>query len=244
MRNATKTKGQVISIRAFGSGTYLLKLRPQKKNIGFLPGQFLNLTLDDFDCTAGFWPEGRVFSIASEPGQDDVTIVYSVKGAYTRRMEKELFVGKEVWLKYPYGDFIIRDEAVGSDPLVLIAGGTGISPFMPYLMRKDLCVEGATIHLYYGVRRPSLLLFGKELSDVARKLARIHLHYFAEEGASEAAGFVCGRPNIPAMQADLGRSFRNAIIYLSGPPLMIKCLKGILGECKIAMERIRIDQWG
>jgi len=48
-------------------------------------------------------------------------------------MEKELEIGREVWIKFPYGDFIIDTFVNPGDNLVLIAGGTGISPFIPFL---------------------------------------------------------------------------------------------------------------
>jgi NAD(P)H-flavin reductase len=94
------------------------------------PGQFLHLTVDVYDPTGGFWPESRVFSIASAPGASEISIVYSVKGQYTKRMERVLAPGYEVWLKLPYGDFIVESAIEKDQDIVLIAGGTGLSPFL------------------------------------------------------------------------------------------------------------------
>src|ERR1035438_8343115 len=92
-------------------------------------GQFLHLTVDDYD-PSGFWPESRVFSIASSPRERKrLRICYSVKGRYTTKMEQVLKVGGEVWVKLPYGDFVID----GSNDAVLLAGGTGISAFTAFL---------------------------------------------------------------------------------------------------------------
>ena len=71
-----------------------------------------------------------MFSIASSPRERDrLTITYAVKGAFTTRMERELAVGREVWVKLPYGEFVIdptRDA-------VLFAGGTGVTAFTAFL---------------------------------------------------------------------------------------------------------------
>jgi len=40
----------------------------------------------------------------TNPCDHSLKITYSVKGVFTKRMASELFMGKEVWLKLPYGD--------------------------------------------------------------------------------------------------------------------------------------------
>ena len=95
----------------------------------FKPGQFMHLALDPYE-PGGFWPESRVFSIASSPGdRHRLTITYAVKGAFTGRMERELAPGVSVCAKLPYGEFMVdptRDA-------VLFAGGTGITAFAAFL---------------------------------------------------------------------------------------------------------------
>ncbi len=53
----------------------------------------MHLALDRYD-PGGFWPDSRVFSIASSPVERQrLTITYAVKGAFTTRMERELTPG-------------------------------------------------------------------------------------------------------------------------------------------------------
>ena len=107
MSNPVKLKAQVLSVKSFGPDTYSVKFKPEVSPPRFKAGQFLHLTIDEYDPAGGFWPESRVFSIASAPGMSELEIVYSVKGRYTRRMADHLSSGREVWLKLPYGNFII-----------------------------------------------------------------------------------------------------------------------------------------
>src|SRR6185436_15694325 len=95
----------------------------------FRAGQFLHLALDRYDPT-GFWPESRVFSIASAPAErGSVRITYAVKGRFTGRMEAEAVEGREVWIKLPYGDFFVDERA----DVALFAGGTGVTAFTAFL---------------------------------------------------------------------------------------------------------------
>ncbi|MBD3420529.1 MAG: hypothetical protein GF398_10465, partial [Chitinivibrionales bacterium] len=48
-------------------------------------------------------------------------------------MQQELEIGKDVWLKLPYGHFIIDSCVKPEQDVILIAGGTGISPFLSFL---------------------------------------------------------------------------------------------------------------
>ena len=115
----------------------------------FRAGQFLHLALDPYDPT-GFWPESRVFSIASPPAQrDSVRITYAVHGQFTARMESDLAEGRQVWIKMPYGDFVIESQA----DVVLFAGGTGVTAFTAFLEdlpRGDTAVGDARLWRPHG----------------------------------------------------------------------------------------------
>jgi NAD(P)H-flavin reductase len=169
-----------------------------------------------------------------------VTIVYSVKGEYTKRMERELAVGKEVWLKLPYGDFIIGDDLLNQGPLALIAGGTGVSPYWPFL--KSQSERQGSVHLFYGVRKPEHLLFRADLETAIGK-SWFHLHLSVEEGASEGLPFEPGRLSIDKVVRDLGAGFATANFFLSGPPGMIRKFKEDLVALGVESPRIHIDEW-
>src|SRR6187431_754833 len=103
---ARKLACTVRSVVDHGDHVYTVELDTRGATPRFIPGQFLHLALDPYD--GGFWPESRVFSIASSPAdRDRLLITYAVKGAFTSRMERELRPGGEVWVKLPYGTFTV-----------------------------------------------------------------------------------------------------------------------------------------
>jgi len=235
-----KVLAKVSSVDRFGGDTYQVTMAVAKRYTKFTPGQFLHLALDHYDPTGGFWPESRVFSIASPPGCEHVTVVYSVKGAYTRRMEKELVVGREVWLKLPYGSFVIGNETQKTRTVTLIAGGTGISPFVPFLSRPEPRV--ADVALFYGVRSPDLVLFRDTLRMVSRDQGT-KLYLISESGADPEFPSRTGRLSISLVKETLRDRFPSSVFYLSGPPAMIRAFRTDLVAAAIPQDCIHIDEW-
>ncbi|MGB9599006.1 MAG: hypothetical protein ACPL7I_00520, partial [Myxococcota bacterium] len=86
MPNPVKIRCRVDEVIYHSDSVSSVFLVPDKKIPKFLPGQFLHFTLDEYDPSTGFWPESRVFSIASAPVENRIRITYSVKGRFTKRM--------------------------------------------------------------------------------------------------------------------------------------------------------------
>jgi ferredoxin-NADP reductase len=247
MPNPVKLRANVAAVDSFGDGIHRVRFVPCTPAPRFKAGQFLHLTVDDYDSAGGFWPESRVFSIASPPGTDHIDIIYSVKGRYTRRMEDRLAVGVDVWLKLPYGEFIVERGLLPKQDVVLVAGGTGISPFLPYLenlLRSHTCER--RVRVYYGVRNRRLALAAGLLSSCAVSgLADARLFVESEErGDTSSLGLPCekGKLNvnrIAAESSDLDRP----VFFLSGPPEMIRAFREGLTSAGFAAGAIKIDEW-
>jgi len=178
MATPQKIRCQVQQITAHGDHVYTVDLTPERPVPRFRPGQFLHLTLDDYD-PSGFWPESRVFSIASSPTQRGrLRISYSVKGSYTTRMEKELSPGRRVWVKLPYGDFVIQEAT----DVVLLAGGTGITAFTAFL--ENLTAGNQHMaYLVYGARNSDLLIYRDMIESRANLIPSLRTFLFHREYA-------------------------------------------------------------
>lgn len=231
-----KIRCQVADIIDHGEHVYTVDLLPERPVPCFQPGQFLHLALDPYD-PSGFWPESRVFSIASSPSQRErLCISYSVKGRFTTRMEQELRMGGEAWVKLPYGDFVIRSDR----DVALFAGGTGITAFTAFL-------DGLTpayphrVTLFYGARRPELFLYRKMIATRAAALSQLTVHYFVEQDAQGdhiRAGRLSAEAALPLVAAPLDANY-----YLSGPPVMLHTLRAQLQQQGVAAPAIFVDAW-
>jgi ferredoxin-NADP reductase len=195
----------------------------------FRPGQFLHLALDAYE-PGGFWPESRVFSIASSPRERDrLAITYAVKGAFTARMERELAPGGSGWVKLPYGEFIVDS----SRDAVLFAGGTGVTAFTAFL--QSLQPDQATrVLLFYGARKPDLFVYGPLAVACAHDVPSLTCKLVCEE--------THGRLEVDAAWPAI-TTLHNPVFYLSGPPQMLSALTAQLRTHDVPPAAIRTDAW-
>jgi ferredoxin-NADP reductase len=239
-----KVACRVERIVSHGEGVYSVELRPERPAPRFRPGQFLHLALDPYDPSR-FWPESRAFSIASSPTQRDVLrILYSVRGGFTARMEHDLVEGRRVWIKMPYGEFVIDAQR----DAVLFAGGTGISAFTAFLEGLTP-VDGRRVVLAYGARTSRLLICRDAIERRMKAVSSLETHYFVEdvdpEDQRRAGSDVTtqtGRVSVAAMWPRLSRPFE-AAYYISGPPGMLRAISFDLRSSGISAEAIHIDAW-
>jgi ferredoxin-NADP reductase len=241
----TQKLGCVVErVVAHGERVYTLALRPERLVPRFRAGQFLHLALDPYD-PSGFWPESRVFSIASSPEQRDIVrITYAVHGRFTARMESDLVEGRHVWIKMPYGDFVVD----GRTDVVLFAGGTGITAFTAFLEGLTPA-EHQSVRLAYGARTYSLLIYRDVVERCARRLPSLEVTYFIEHDGETGSPALAprlrsipGRVSVDTVWPQLGCPFDTAY-YISGPPPMLRTIGQDLRARNISPAAIHIDAW-
>jgi len=216
-------------------------MKPLKTCPVFKPGQFLHLAIDEYDPSF-HWPESRVFSIANSPTRNEnIRIVFAVKGIFTKRMFDEITEGNKVWLKLPYGNFTFPEN---DSELVLIAGGTGITPFISYLEYALDKRSKNKIYLWYGVRSPEYIIFRNLLNQCQLILRNFHFRLFIENNIIKY-NFDNVYKGPLSIENILHNNSPNAqwLYYISGPPQMIKSFKEIMLNRGIKEENIRIDEW-
>jgi ferredoxin-NADP reductase len=219
----------VRSITDHGERVYTVELERSISVPTFKPGQFLHLAIDPYDGT-GFWPESRVFSIASSPrDREALTITYAVKGPFTSRMERDLAPGSHVWVKLPYGEF----EVDPSNDTVLFAGGTGVTAFTAFL-RSLAPDHGPRVLLFYGARTRDLFVYGPLAEGCAREVPSLTCNLVCEETQ--------GRLEVDRAWPAIA-SLHDPVFYLSGPPAMLDALTTQLRRRDVCAERIRTDAW-
>jgi len=237
-----KIQVKVIEIESFSYTVKRYRLAPQKTGIRFKPGQFLHLAIDAYDPSTN-WPDSRVFSIANSPTRTEYIDVFVSKiGEFTSKMFQSVKVGDEVWIKLPYGTFNF-DESINKDT-VLIAGGTGISPFISFLQYAVDNKLNPAIHLNYGVRKTDMLIIQDLVKEAKQKLANFNYNIYIEEEISANFGLHLKSGQLPVSKiVDESLSLNQAVYYLSGPPAMITAFDKELKAKGVDKQYIKYDNW-
>lgn len=111
-------------------------------------GQYIDLVLSD--------GSRRSFSIANRPqrnGLIELHIRQLPGGLFIQKVLDTLHQEGELSVEGPFGEFYLRDQPQDChSPAILIASGTGFSPFKA--MIEELAAEGIQrpVHLYWGGR--------------------------------------------------------------------------------------------
>ncbi|MDR2026245.1 MAG: FAD-dependent oxidoreductase [Prevotellaceae bacterium] len=222
-----KYKAETVSVQNPFAGVYTLEFSSEKR-FKFAPGEFLHLALDEYD-PSGAWPESRCFSIQTAPEEENIKITYAVKGRFTQRMEQELSVGKQVWLKLPFGDLFTQEHS--RENVVFIAGGTGITPFLSLFTDKSFA-EYLNPALYLGFRNRDLHFYHNETerAQCLNSGLKITVFYQDTDGVIDIEQIHASNPDAGAF-------------FISGPPVMIKNFKQYLLTKGVNENRIKTDDW-
>ena len=155
-------------------------------------------------------------------------------------MYDEIKEGDTIWLKLPYGYFTFDEE---NKDIVLIGGGTGITPFLSFLEYAIDNKINSKIKLYYGVRSKELILFEDIISECDEFLPNFDKFIYLEnERNINNNKFRKGILNIEQITNETENK-DNFIFYLSGPVDMINNFKSYLKDNNINETQIRIDMW-
>lgn len=243
MGTPSRFEATVANVIRHGPNVASYLLAVQGRRIRFKPGQFVHLTLETYDPSL-HWPESRAFSIASGPSSGErLRLTISRQGAYTSRILDEVEEGRTLWLKGPYGEFTVAPRE-GTERVVLVAGGTGITPFCAYMEEEVLRPEKHVVPvvLHYGARSPDLLVY-RDLADrCAAAVTGFSVRYYLEtpNGFPRAIRGRLDIDRIVGEQAAPGR----CLYYLSGPKPMISAFSCRLRrDLRVPEDRVLIDAW-
>ncbi|MEL6891670.1 MAG: ferredoxin reductase family protein [Actinomycetota bacterium] len=198
---------RITSARTEGSTT-TIEMEPVGRPLQHRSGQFVFLKVQ-----ARGLREPHAFTIASAPGASRLRFVIRDLGDWTARLcervERDGLVGSEVIVEGPYGEF--RPVGRRGQPVVWIAGGVGITPFLAAI---DDAGPDPTIvpHLLYAVRSADENGVVEELRRAA-SAGRIRLTVFESSA---------GRRLSPAdLDPTVGRDLAGAHVALCGPASLV-----------------------
>ena len=209
------------------------------KPLRFWAGQFVDLTIPGRGIT-------RSFSMANAPsGQNRLAFIIKKypDGAFSALLDGGLRPGDRLTAKGPYGTCFRREERPG--PMVLIGGGSGMSPLWSILNDHAESGEQRPVRFFYGVRTRRDLFHLDEFAEFARRLPDFRFipalshaepgdEWTGETGfVHEVVARVLREEGLPG-EIDA---------YTCGPPPMIDAVLPVLQMAGVEPERIYFDKF-
>ncbi len=209
----------------------------------YRPGQFLGF---DFAVPGHGGPVARTYTL-SDSGPKDGCYRISVKrepeGVASKHLHDEVGVGSEIPVRAPSGDFYLDD---GADPLVLLAGGVGVTPLLAMVNHIAENLIDREAHLFHAVLNSHVQAFGPHLKELANNHRNIHLHVAMDQPAEGDASDIEGRLDVDKLKAALpdGLIPDKARVYMCGPVPFMKALYQGLRDAGMAQDRIHYEFFG
>ena len=178
----------------------------------FLPGQYVNIGVPDSGQT-------RSYSFSSRPGDTHASfLIKHVPGGLMSGWLERAQPGDRVPMTGPLGSFYLREVM---RPLLLLAGGTGLAPFLSMLEVLAQRGEARPITLIYGVTRDQDLVLVEALEAFAARLPQLTVVTCVADPqtAHPRQGYVTQHMGREALHDG------DVDVYLCGPPPMVDAVR-------------------
>ncbi len=212
-----ETTGTVSEVNLISATAIELKITSDE-DIAFLPGQYVNITVPGTS-------ETRAYSFSSRPGSRELSfLIRNVPGGLMSSwLVGQAKTGDKVTLAGPMGIFYLRP--VGR-PLLMLAGGTGLAPFLSMLEHLKASGSSQPVHLIYGVTNDEDLVAVEALEAYAAEIENFTFKTVVAnaESGHPRTGYVTNHmEDAPINDGDVD-------VYLCGPPPMVDAVLGYFRE--------------
>lgn len=223
-------EAEVVAVDHLSETSFGLRVKLARP-IGFLPGQYVNISVPGTDAQ-------RSYSFSSAPGSDEGTFLIRnlPGGVMSTYLGQQAKPGDAVTLTGPMGAFYLRPMV---RPQVWLAGGTGLAPFLSML--EQLAEHGSDqpITLYYAVTRAADLVALDRVQALAEQIGtvRVITVLAADEDAHERKGFVTDH----LTAGDLHDG--DVDVYLCGPPPMVDAVRAHMAKLGVTPASFHFEKF-
>ena len=228
---------RIASVRQETPTVKSFRLDLEGREFHFLPGQWA----DCYEEIAGRL-EVAGYSMTSSPltkGMIELAVKRVGGNPVTQFLHERATVGDLLYVDGGHGECFYA-QGVGA-PLVLIAGGIGITPLISILRHVDEAEPDVSVTLLHSVGEPSELLFRDRLEEIARRNSRVRCLFTVTQTTGGTWKGLAGRID-GAMLRGL-RLDRNGLFYVCGPPAMIDGVVALLQGLGVPGSHVKYERW-
>lgn len=219
----------------------------------FHPGQFLTVTVTPVGQAHAVV---RCYSLSDRPEPDHYRITIkrvpappgrpdAPPGACSSHFHDHVRVGDTIGVRGPSGDFFLDPDP--DLPVLMIAGGIGITPMVSMLRWLSRAAPQRRVHLVHAVRNSAVHAFRDELRALFEACPTFRQTIvYAAPLSTDVRGRDhdrAGHVDPALVQAILGDSGRCAV-YVCGPPQMMETLVPALRRAGVAESDLHYEAFG
>ena len=211
----------------------------------FEAGQFFTITWPPKSRPGEVMFEKRAYSGSSsalDPSRITITVKRVEGGAVSNAINDTAKVGEVVEILGPSGHFTVP-EAV--EELVLIGGGSGITPLMSIARTVLASRESARITLLFGNRNHDEIIFHADIQAMEQEHGERFRVRHALEQPSDRVSATHGRLDEETVQLEIDAISPgpNASFFICGPEPMMEAAERALETRGVAKERVKTERF-
>ena len=209
---------------------------PSDADIEFYPGQFFMVSfVNDQEIKTS-----RAYSVASSSlNKEYLEIALDKIGPFTSKLF-QMKEGSPLKFKGPYGKFYF-DEGIKNN-LILIAGGTGITPLIGIIRYCNDKRLGNKIKFIYSVRSTQDIIYKDELKKMKNEYENFDYVVTVTRESNDWQGRK-GRIDLDLLRDNIEDN-EGSIYFLCGPKEFVHSIIEMLETLGVKKEQIKTDVWG
>jgi ferredoxin-NADP reductase len=209
---------------------------------GHVAGQHVDVRLTAPDGYSAV----RSYSIASAPSSDgriEITVERLPNGEVSPYLTQEVMVGDELELRGPIGGwFVWRSDQ--TEPIQLLAGGSGIVPLMAMLRSRSSAASAAPFRLLYSVREPRAVFYRDELRALSNQGDSVVITYAYTRVTPKKWPRPAGRIDAELIAVGTWPSSLRPTSYVCGPTSFVEHATDLLIAAGHDREKVRTERFG
>ncbi len=224
------------TIKRYGSDCYELLFTPRRR-FAYNAGQYMEWTLphkhQDIKGTR------RFFTIASAPSEATVAIGIRTGGKASsyKNALLQLQPGDVVQASNLGGEFVLPSRT--NKPIVMIAGGIGITPFRSMIQEAIIAKQHYDITLIYLVAKADDVMYEDVFATAKKAGVKIVYVITGKEAPAHWRG-EHGRINTELLKK-YATDPQQSLFYVSGPSGMVLYAKQLLMQLQVRRKHIKTD---
>jgi len=217
---------RVESVQREAAGSFSLVLRGRRlSQLPLQGGQFIHLRIG----RRGLWWQAHPYSVSGLPWNDRMRFTISDSGDYAREIMRTA-PGTRVLIEGPYGAFTTASAQAGR-PLLLVAGGVGVTPIRTIL---DELPAGSRPVVIYRSPDQAEVMFREELEALVAARGGV-LHVLA----GRRDQYPIDAPRLYQAVPDI----RDREVFVCGNDSLVAAVRRAVTQCGVPGERFHAEEF-